>query len=766
MRRTGLVTLALGTACLAAGVGSSMTVAQLAQEQERGLTAQVQQHVNVTQEYFQRSATVTQLTAHNPVFADAYAGLRPGESPQAAQVEPILRQQIQGGLDYLETLFPGQVSEACFIDLGGAELARVVMDKIAGVENLSRDERGNPFFAPTLAAPADAVYQARPYISPDTHVPVVSNSIVLHSPLGRPLAILHFEVTVASLRDQLTSTATGTQVALVDAGTGSVVLDNVPPNRGGSPSRSSYPVARWSDQGIGVEAGRRVAYQRLPRSASNANDWYVVVSGPAPPAGWRTPTDLGPDVLILLALVLLAISATALVRQHRELETQARLDELTGLVNRRAVRERLDQDLAGRRDVAAVLLVDLDRFKQVNDTLGHVVGDLLLLEVTRRFGLVRGPRDLIGRLGGDEFVCVLAGPAGAEEAMQQARALIRAVEQPFDIDGHRVQVGASVGVTLVGEHGQDAATLIRRADVAMYEAKRRRVGALLFSPEQESRPATTLALETSILQAIQRHEFVLHYQPQVNLRTGRVIGVEALVRWQHPELGLLGPDKFIPACEDSGLIVGLTKHVLEMALDQVCEWRSAGQEIPVAVNLAARNVADPQLPQEVLHLLVERDLPVHLLRLELTETDLLGDAEAAKVVLEELRGLGIALAIDDFGTGFASLSQLRELPFEELKIDRSFVKNLDTDPQARHIVDSVMELAHGLGLTVTAEGAETRPVVDVLVSVGCDVVQGYFFSRPLPGPDAFEWIRAHDPGSVVHRQPTAPSVVSAATRRP
>jgi diguanylate cyclase (GGDEF)-like protein len=765
VRRTALVTLALGAACLVAGVGSSLTVEQLAREHERSLTAQLQRHVGITQEYFQRAATVTQLSAHNPVFAGVYAHLGPGERPRPDQVEPVLRAQIQDGLNYLETLFPGQVSEACLIDLDGAELARVVTGRIAGVPSLSRDERGNPFFAPTLAAPDDTVYQARPYVSPDTHVQVVSNSIVLRTPQGRPLAVLHFEVTVSSLREHLVTGDQGFQLALVDAATGSVVLDNGPVDRTRTASLPRYPVAGWSSHGLQVQGDRLISYQRVPHTASNANDWFVVVSAPAAAPGWRSPFDLGPALLVLLALGLLAFSGTVLARDHRLLADQARLDELTGLANRRTVRERLEQDLAGRREFAAVLLIDLDRFKQVNDTLGHAVGDQLLLGVTRRFSALCGPRDLVGRLGGDEFGYILAGPAGSDEAMQRAREIARVVQEPHDIDGHRVQVGGSVGVAMVDEHGRDATTLLRRADVAMYEAKRRRLGAMLFTSEQESRPVSTLAMETSILRAIDRREFVLHYQPQVNLRTGRVIGVEALVRWQHPEHGLILPAEFIPTCEDSGLIVGLTKHVLELALDQICQWRGGGREVPAAVNLAARNVADPQLPQEVLRLLTERGLPANLLRLELTETDLLGDAEAAKVVLEELRALGVALAIDDFGTGFASLSQLRELPFEELKIDRSFVTNLDTDPQARHIVDSVMELAHGLGLTVTAEGVETRAVLDVLVSVGCDVVQGYFFSRPLPAQAAFEWIQAHDPASVVPRQPTSPTMVSAASTR-
>jgi EAL domain-containing protein (putative c-di-GMP-specific phosphodiesterase class I) len=256
-----------------------------------------------------------------------------------------------------------------------------------------------------------------------------------------------------------------------------------------------------------------------------------------------------------------------------------------------------------------------------------------------------------------------------------------------------------------------------------------------------------------MLHALERHELVLHYQPQIDIGTGEVSGVEALVRWQHPEHGLLYPDKFIPQAEETGLIVGLTKHVLSMALDQILLWSAAGTPIPVAVNLAARNVADPRLPAEVAQALADRGLDPRMLRLELTETDLLGDPEQARTVLEELRTLGVDLAVDDFGTGFASLSQLRKLPFRELKIDRSFVAVLEGDPEAVHIVDSVVDLAHGLGLTVTAEGVETVGCLDVLRSVGCDVAQGYYFSKPLPPDALLEWVLRHDPLTVARRQP-------------
>ncbi len=751
MQRVRTLALLVGSLLVTTGLVAGLTAGHLAEAHRRAMTTQLVPHVTATEEYFQRAATVTQLMAHNPVFVAAYDQMPAGARATPARLTARTRTEINSALEYLETLFPGQVSEACFIDVGGAELARVTSGQIPGMGRLSADERGNPFFAPTLTEP-DAVYQARPYISPDTQAWVVSNSIGVRDRAGTVRAILHFEVTLASLRPTLAASGEVDDYDVVNAADGSIVVDSTsvgpPPHAGiGGP----YPVAGWLEQGVQLVGDRMVAYQRLPRAGSNRNDWYLVGGSAAAPVGWRSSFDTGPLTITLVGLLVLGLAALGFVARARSVRAHLLRDPLTGLPNRDGVMLAVERGVGGRSGYAAVLVVDLDRFKQVNDALGPAAGDRLLVEVARRLTRAAAPQDVVGRLGGNGFVVVVADPADQGVVLQRAREVGRVLAVPFPLGGATVRVPGSVGVALVGEHGTDAGTLLRRADVAMYEAKRRRVGVVLFDPDHEARPTSTLTFETELLQALDKHELVLHYQPQVDIRTGRVTSVEALVRWNHPTLGLLGPDRFIPAAEDSGLIVELTKHVLVMALDQIGRWREAGARIPVAVNLGARNVADPNLPAEVLQLLADRDLPADLLRLELTETDILGDPEQARQVLEQLRSLGVALAVDDFGTGFASLSQLRQLPFAELKIDRSFVMQLDADPQARHIVDSVIALAHGLGLSVTAEGVETQQCLDVLAAIGCDVAQGYFLSRPLPGDEALAWIRQHDSLTMAHR---------------
>jgi diguanylate cyclase (GGDEF)-like protein len=751
MQRLRKVTLVLGIVLVVSGLTAGLTAGHLADARRRALTTQLVVPVTATEDYFHRAATVTQLTAHNPVLMTAYDSVGAVGRPTPDTLPPGVRARINSLLQYLETLFPGQVSEACFIDVGGAELARVIAGQIPGMGRLSPDERTNPFFAPTLARP-DTVYQARPYLSPDTKTWVVSNSTGVRDASGAVRAVLHFEVTLASLRPTLAAAGPDARVQVVDATDGAIVVDSRSDISASAPSTGGgYPVADWGPQGVRAIDDQMLAYQRLPRATGNENDWFLVITAPAQPAGWRSALDTGPVVITMLGLLVLGLAAAGFAQRSRSVRARLMRDELTGLVSRAAVAGALERGMAGGPPYAAVLVVDLDRFKQVNEFLGQTAGDQLLVEVARRLERVSSMDDVVGRLGGNAFAVLLSGPVDPAVVLHRAREVGRLLEAPFTVGEVTLRVPSSVGVALVGEHGTDASTVMRRADVAMYEAKRRRVGVVVFDPDHEAYPATTLALETALLQAIEQNELVLHYQPQVDIRTGRVISVEALVRWNHPTQGLIGPDHFIPAAEGSGLIVELTKHVLVMALDQICRWREAGADIPVAVNLGARNVADPQLPAEVLQLLAERDLPPGLLRLELTETDILGDPEQARQVLEQLRSLGVALAVDDFGTGFASLSQLRRLPFAELKIDRSFVMQLEADPQARHIVDSVIRLAHGLGLSVTAEGVETQQCLDVLAAIGCDVAQGYFLSRPLPGAQALAWIRRHDHLSMAHR---------------
>ena len=385
------------------------------------------------------------------------------------------------------------------------------------------------------------------------------------------------------------------------------------------------------------------------------------------------------------------------------------------------------------------MLIDLDRFKEVNDTMGHEQGDRLLVEVSARLGqLLRGER-LLARLGGDEFA-VLAVVPHRGAVGEVATRLHRALALPFDLGGVAIELGASIGIALQPDHGEDVSTLLRHADVAMYEAKRGGSRIETYSSARDPYSPERLKLLGDLRRALDHDELVLHFQPKVALSTGRVIGVEALVRWQHPERGLLGPDEFLALAERTGLIADITRWVLDAAVRQCAAWRRAGIELPVAVNLAAANIVDTPLPEAVAAVLQRWEVPGRLLECEISEDTVMGDPRRATDVLERLRGLGVRLSLDDFGTGHSSLSYLKRLPLDEVKIDRSFVIGMADDPSDAAIVRSTIDLARHLGLEVVAEGVETTEVLDVLAALECDVAQGFLLSRPLPAAEFDGWL--------------------------
>ncbi len=432
--------------------------------------------------------------------------------------------------------------------------------------------------------------------------------------------------------------------------------------------------------------------------------------------------------------------------QQEALRYQATHDVLTDLPNRNLLQERIEEALVAARRQSwsvAFLLLDLDRFKEINDTLGHHVGDLLLRKIARRLeGSIR-ESDTIARLGGDEFA-VLLPATGLEKARQLARALIQSLEEPFQVEGLSLQVETSVGITMYPEHGNTSAVLVRRADVAMYVAKRERTGMALYDPDQDFTSIRLLALTSDLRRAIQDGELSLHYQPKISARSGRAAGVEALARWRHPAHGDIPPDEFIGLAEHSGLIRPLTRWVMDTALKQCAEWRRQGIELPLSINLSARNLLDEDLPKTLNDLLGATGQPRGTLTLEITESVIMEDPVRAKEVLTELHELGVTISIDDFGTGYSSLGYLRNLPAEELKIDRSFVEEMDRRPEDSKIVRSTIELAHNLGLHVVAEGVQSRQVWEELKRLGCDYGQGYFFSRPMPKERVAEWYRERE----------------------
>jgi diguanylate cyclase (GGDEF)-like protein/PAS domain S-box-containing protein len=436
------------------------------------------------------------------------------------------------------------------------------------------------------------------------------------------------------------------------------------------------------------------------------------------------------------------------ITQRREaeqhLEHRALHDALTELPNRTLLQERLQQALlAARRPntSVALLLMDLDRFKEVNDTFGHHWGDLLLQVVGQRLHGALRAEDTVARLGGDEFAILLPN-TDVHGATLVARKVLEVLGAPLVLDGLSLDIQASVGIALYPAHGDDPATLLRHADVAMYLAKRSGSGYALYSAEQDEHSPTRLALMHALRRAIEQEELLLYYQPKVDGRRGTLTGVEALVRWQHPERGLLPPDEFIPLAEYTGLIQPLSLWVLRTALLQCQAWRQMGREVPVAVNLSMQNLQDPELPATIRILLDRAGVPPHWLTVELTESAIMRDPARAMTTLSQLRAMGVQVALDDFGTGYSSLSYVKRLPVTQLKIDKAFVRDAAVDAQDAAILRSVIELSHQLGLAPVAEGVEDQATQEVLASLGCHELQGYHLCRPLPAAELLPWLSA------------------------
>ncbi len=388
----------------------------------------------------------------------------------------------------------------------------------------------------------------------------------------------------------------------------------------------------------------------------------------------------------------------------------------------------------------ALLVLDLDRFKEVNDTLGHDHGDLLLREVAVRLQHALAAHASVARLGGDEFA-VLLPTTDLLQAQRHAEALITALRAPFELGGYSVETGVSIGIALAPDHGADFETLLRQADIAMYVAKRDGSGSAVYATEQDVHSPERLALIGELRHAIEGDALVLHYQPKLGCRTGELAGVEALVRWLHPERGLIPPDRFIPLAEQTGLIRPLTQWVIRTALEQCRIWRDQGLVMPVAVNLSMRNLHESDLVKTIEQALAESRLPTSALELEITESSLMVYPDHALAVLTQLSEMGVRIAVDDFGTGYSSLAYLKDLPVHELKIDRSFVGDMREQTRNRAIVRSTIDLAHHLGLRVVAEGVEDQETWDFLAQVGCDVAQGYHLSRPLVAGAVLGWTR-------------------------
>lgn len=423
-------------------------------------------------------------------------------------------------------------------------------------------------------------------------------------------------------------------------------------------------------------------------------------------------------------------------REHRALH-----DSLTALPNRTLFLERTEAALSeSNGSVVAVLIIDLARFKEVNDTLGHANGDLLLKEAANRLSRSTGGRGTVARLGGDEFAILLPGLPGVQRACQLAEQICNGLRAPFELEDLPLEISANVGVAVFPDHGNDAATLLQRADVAMYNAKDNRSRLAVYEPELDHYSPRRLALVGELRHAIENGGLTLHYQPIAELRSGRIVGVEALVRWPHPKHGFLPPDEFIPIAEHTGLIHPLTRLVLREALRQSAEWRSRGLELSVAINISARNLLGQELVGEVRDALSASGVPPRSVTLELTESTVMSDLKGTVGTLARLSELGVSLAVDDFGTGYSSLSYLTRLPVETVKIDKSFIQHMSADPGDAVIVRSTIDLARNLGLRVIAEGVEDRATWDRLRNMDADMAQGYVIAKPLVPSRLESWL--------------------------
>lgn len=422
---------------------------------------------------------------------------------------------------------------------------------------------------------------------------------------------------------------------------------------------------------------------------------------------------------------------------------QALHDALTNLPNRILLHDRLQQAiLTGLREnkTLALIMMDIDQFKAINDSLGHQAGDMVLQQIALRLPQLLRESDSVARLGGDEFAFLLAPVTDRSSAIIVAERILQAVRQPITINDWALHVSASLGIAIFPEHGAEPEKLMRCADIAMYSAKKARNNFVIYSPDLDAQNEQHRFLQHDLETAIEGDQLVLYYQPKIDLKSNRICGVEALVRWQHPTAGLIFPDDFIPMAERSGLIKQLTSRVLKMALQQAIEWQRRGLVLPIAVNISAINLQDSLFPQHVAEMMRLFSVPAALIEMEVTETALMQDPLLAIETVKKLNDIGISISIDDYGTGYSSMAYLKKLVVEKIKIDKSFVMDMIQDESDAIIVHSTIELAHNLGLSVIAEGVENVEIFQRLKYLGCDVAQGYYISRPVSVSALNEWL--------------------------
>ena len=741
--------LVAGVVLVGASVGLSIVNGRAAGPAfDRELLREDRKHVVAVNEYFDRARDLMLLQAQNPVFADFYRSPG-GRTDKIAAGNPYLEQAVQS-LAYLESLYHGRIGEICFIDQSGGENARLVREQRAATTDLSVDESANPFFAPTFELGVGQVYQAAAYISPDTHELVISNSTVLPGMPDGHKAIVHFEVSMAGFAD--VSGVPNIRFLIVDATTGTTLAESGQSVASDAGARADEnqgfaELARSGrSDGVATVGNLRVAFEHRGRTPSNANDWYIIAAAPALDAGLTSYFGVRTVVLVGAALALFVLALASFRSYQRRLEQAAVTDALTNLPNRNLLCDNVKQALTARRrhgGEVAVLVIDLDRFKEVNDTLGHHCGDQLLVAIGPRIRSVLRDGDTIARLGGDEFGLLLPGIHGSAEAIEVADRILAKLSEPFQINNLALEVEASIGIAIAPQHGKDYTELLQHADTAMYVAKLSGLGASLYDTALDRHDQRRLSVLGELRRALDNDELVLHYQPKTLLPTDEVCGVEALVRWNHPQLGLTMPDAFIPFAEHTSLIQPLTDWVIEHAIKDIRTWLDAGRELSVSINVSARSLHDNRLCESIATQLARYGVPGRLLIVEITETSIMAEPVKARDVLMALNAMGVELSIDDFGTGTSSLAYLTSLPIHELKIDKSFVTHMCSRSDDAVIVRSVIDLGHNLGLRVVAEGVEDGHTREQLVEAGCLMAQGYLWSRPLAVDALGVWLDSH-----------------------
>ncbi len=753
----GLAIAGLLAATVGFSVGQTVGRSRAIHHIDAALAREANHKVETVKAFTDQASTINALIARDPSLATLLV-----TDTLAA------RRNAERALTQLESVFPARsLAESCLIDQSGRELARIVGGKRAEASDLSSDESTNTFFRAAIRTPVGKSYRASPYRSPDTGEVVLATAVAIEA--GNRRAILHTEFRADRLRELLSD---GPRTWVLDGASGVVIVDTdhvlaLTPAPAYALPISEEVTAAWgsmtaapteaqpfaalksrSSGGVITMGKHRVIFRSVPTGPHDDSKLQVAVQS-SESIGPFTGFNATSTLLVFLGLL---AAGTALVNRRRAAiaQTRAERDDLTGLGNRRMLTSELTQRIADAQTTGAsfsLAMIDLDEFKEVNDTLGHDAGDKLLVVLAQRLRRHSRNGDMVTRLGGDEFAAILADTPTETEARLAADRLVEVFGAPVEVDGVPITVRASVGLAVFPHDGNEPSGLLRCADVAMYRAKSSQQGIARYDAEADPHHPDRLRLLADLREAIELGDIHVVYQPVIHLATGRVVSAEALARWTHPTLGNVSPGEFIPLAESFGLMRPLTRLVLRKSLTAMTAWIQADLELSVAVNLSATSIVEADCAQQVSRALRQHGVNPSRLTLEITESAVIADPRRAQVTLESLHRLGVRLAVDDYGTGNASIGYLRTMPFDVLKLDRSFVMGLTSNAVDRSIIRSTIDLSRDLGLAVVAEGVETIDEAAMLGEFGCDMVQGFLYSPGLPGPKFIDWVKSRQAGA-------------------